>query len=213
MSQRVVCRLTRQLQLLLGLALAALVLAPSASAAAPLDTVTVTGSAESPSPGIAPISAIEIHAQSGTSGQNPSGTVQFTVAGSIFVSGPVTCLSVTGPDQGGGTSTAPTTAILSFDDQTFLHTIETFKIVDNGGNGADTMTLVEIGRVSTDCSPAGQAGPPLSLTNGRAVVFDATPLPTSKDQCRHGGWEAFGVFKNQGDCVSFVVTQGRNQPG
>ena len=38
--------------------------------------------------------------------------------------------------------------------------------------------------------------------------------PTAKTQCRQGGWRAFNnpVFKNQGDCVSFVATGGRN-PG
>jgi hypothetical protein len=38
------------------------------------------------------------------------------------------------------------------------------------------------------------------------------PLPTSKDECKKGGWRTFGVFKNQGDCVSFVATRGKNQP-
>jgi hypothetical protein len=38
-------------------------------------------------------------------------------------------------------------------------------------------------------------------------------LPTSKGDCKHGGWERFGVFKNQGDCVSWVATGGKNQPG
>jgi len=34
--------------------------------------------------------------------------------------------------------------------------------------------------------------------------------PTSKEQCKHGGWKNFGgLFKNQGDCVSFVATGGR----
>jgi hypothetical protein len=37
-------------------------------------------------------------------------------------------------------------------------------------------------------------------------------LPASKDQCKHGGWRTYGVFKNQGDCVSFVATKGKNQP-
>jgi hypothetical protein len=38
-------------------------------------------------------------------------------------------------------------------------------------------------------------------------------LPTSKNQCKDGGWRTFGTaFKNQGDCVSFVATRGRNQP-
>ncbi len=39
------------------------------------------------------------------------------------------------------------------------------------------------------------------------------PLPTSRDQCKDGGWQTFGVFKNQGNCVSFVSTKGKNQPG
>lgn len=38
-------------------------------------------------------------------------------------------------------------------------------------------------------------------------------LPTSKAQCKHGGWKAFGsMFKNQGDCVSFVATRDKNPP-
>jgi hypothetical protein len=36
--------------------------------------------------------------------------------------------------------------------------------------------------------------------------------PTSKDQCKNGGWRTYGVFKNQGDCVSFVATKGKNTP-
>jgi hypothetical protein len=37
-------------------------------------------------------------------------------------------------------------------------------------------------------------------------------LPRSKDECRHGGWKTFGVFKNQGDCVSFVASVGKTPP-
>ncbi len=29
------------------------------------------------------------------------------------------------------------------------------------------------------------------------------------DQCKNGGWEAYGSFRNQGDCVSFVATKGK----
>ena len=38
--------------------------------------------------------------------------------------------------------------------------------------------------------------------------------PTSKDQCKNGGWRTFTnpSFKNQGDCVSFVATGGKNPP-
>lgn len=36
--------------------------------------------------------------------------------------------------------------------------------------------------------------------------------PDNKDDCKKDGWESFGVFKNQGDCVSFVATGGKNLP-
>jgi hypothetical protein len=32
-------------------------------------------------------------------------------------------------------------------------------------------------------------------------------LPTAKEQCKDGGWMAFG-FRNQGQCVAFVMTEG-----
>lgn len=35
----------------------------------------------------------------------------------------------------------------------------------------------------------------------------ATPL-----SCKNGGWKTYGIFKNQGDCVSYVATGGKNPP-
>ena len=42
------------------------------------------------------------------------------------------------------------------------------------------------------------------------------PIPTSKDDCKKGGWmtrtdDEGRPFKNQGDCVSYVATGGRNK--
>jgi hypothetical protein len=37
-------------------------------------------------------------------------------------------------------------------------------------------------------------------------------MPATKDECGNGGWRSFGAFKNQGDCVSFVATGGKNPP-
>jgi hypothetical protein len=37
-------------------------------------------------------------------------------------------------------------------------------------------------------------------------------FPATKDQCKNGGWASYGIFKNQGDCVSYVATGGRNAP-
>ena len=35
--------------------------------------------------------------------------------------------------------------------------------------------------------------------------------PDGKETCKKGGWTAYGVFKNQGDCVSYFATGGTNE--
>jgi hypothetical protein len=47
---------------------------------------------------------------------------------------------------------------------------------------------------------------------GAAAAYYYYGLPSTKDECKDGGWATFGVFKNQGDCVSFVATGGKNPP-
>lgn len=50
-----------------------------------------------------------------------------------------------------------------------------------------------------------------SIPVGNNEAFSIAPvLPTAVDQCKNNGWQMFGVFKNQGDCVSFVATKGKN---
>jgi hypothetical protein len=56
-----------------------------------------------------------------------------------------------------------------------------------------------------------QYGPnPTGLDFVATITF--TALPTTTAECKDDGWMSFGVFKNQGDCVSFVATEGKNQP-
>lgn len=60
-----------------------------------------------------------------------------------------------------------------------------------------------------------QTLPTWSVTNtyGSGVSFLGGLLPPSaKDECMDGGWQAYGSFKTQGDCVSFVATGGKNPP-
>ena len=46
------------------------------------------------------------------------------------------------------------------------------------------------------------------------VCADILPGPTDAEaDCKKGAWDDWGVFKNQGDCVSYVATQGKNEPG
>jgi len=57
-------------------------------------------------------------------------------------------------------------------------------------------------------NPSGiVAGPDGALwfteLSGDKIGRIAPPAPTSTDQCKHGGWRAFG-FRNQGQCVASV---------
>lgn len=53
--------------------------------------------------------------------------------------------------------------------------------------------------------------------DGNTTTYDFEPdvvAPTTKDDCKKGGWKTYTepTFRNQGDCVSFVATGGRNGP-
>lgn len=54
-------------------------------------------------------------------------------------------------------------------------------------------------------------GDACDLDDDNDGIADTAP-PSDKAQCRKGGWQAFNnpTFRNQGDCVSFVATGGRN---
>ena len=41
------------------------------------------------------------------------------------------------------------------------------------------------------------------------ITTPAPPVPTSKRQCKRGGWRDFSGFKNQGRCIAFVKRQAR----
>ena len=54
--------------------------------------------------------------------------------------------------------------------------------------------------------------PPPPRPGHPLLNVSASLAPLTMDDCKSGGWQEFGVFKNQGDCVSYVATGGRNQP-
>jgi hypothetical protein len=167
-----------------------------------LDTATATGSVGG---GIGGFTNIRVDAHSGPSGENPGGfasfdtTVQLQVGSQtldldVAVSGPVTCLNVTG-----------NAAVIKIDGTLlvsngaeFFNTVE-IDLIDNGGSGSDLFSTA-VGGAPADCSGGPVFGSPL---DGRAVVFDAKPLPTTKEQCMNGGWKQIG-FINEGLCIAFV---------
>jgi hypothetical protein len=174
---------------------AALALPGVSGAQAPTeDSVNLTGGPAQ----AGEFSVITIDATSGPSGENPTGQVRFDVFGFLNVGGPVACLAVSG-----------NTATINIQDQIGGFGVVTVQVVDGQ---PDTFDAIPAGRAPTDCSPLPPTGLGGPLSGGDIVVVDAPPLPTSKEQCKDGGWRNFGVFKNQGDCTSFVATGGRNLP-
>ena len=110
------------------------------------------------------------------------------------VSGPVTCLNVTG-----NAAVIKIDATVEFFDVGFSWTWE-IHLVDNGGSGSDLFGA------DGSVNPADCSSPlpvPVFPLDGRAVVFDAKPLPTTKDECKGDGWKQTG-FANQGLCLAFV---------
>jgi hypothetical protein len=105
----------------------------------------------------------------------------------------VTCLNVTG-----------NTATFGFThDSPNFGPFGLVTVVDNDPQGTDTIAGVT-STLPVDCST-----PTTTLqgfvSSGDIVVHDAPALPTSKDQCKNGGWRNFGTaFKNEGQCVAFV---------
>jgi hypothetical protein len=166
-----------------------------------------------------------IDAHSGPAGENPTGTASFHVGGGL---GPVwevevTCLSVTGNTAVIGFSGTLFTFITLGEQRPVAGLI---RVVDGGGpaSSLDSFQWVdqEQGPINGDpipgptaCStyPIGQGSGPGVNQLGDIVVTDVLPFPTTKDQCQNGGWRTYGVFKNQGDCVSFVATGGKNARG
>jgi hypothetical protein len=165
----------------------------------------------------------DFDAHSGPSGENPGGRVGWHFGGGLgpSTSGDVTCLSVDGTVAVIGFSGA-VSGIVSY------WVAGLVRVVDAGGPeiGGDTFQWAELrGEPGptpegeplpgpTDCSSFPGPFPFLSGllrvgTFGDIVVTDAPSVPTSKDQCKKGGWRDFGVFKDQGDCVSFVAHRPR----
>ena len=75
-------------------------------------------------------------------------------------------------------------------------------------------------KVATDNVPFVIADDPgiWTVSNVQLGQGEASNVATAKDECKKGGWanltRADGTsFKNQGDCVAWVETAGRNAPG
>ena len=192
-----------RLALATALAITAAIMLPG-----PAGAQTPTQDSASGTGGTSSYTSFAFDVVSGPSGENPSGSSRLDLPafGLHTQSAAIRCLSVSGNTATWVTELLP---------NSFGFTFGKLTVVDNGPAGSGLDTYAAAGYVSApDCSSpeTGALGTEPLLT-GDIVVVDAPPLPTSQDQCKNGGWQSFGVFKNQGDCVSFVASGGKNPPG
>jgi hypothetical protein len=155
-------------------------------------------------------------ARSGAAGEDPSGTVTLQSGRFVVDRGTVTCLAVNGNRASIG---------VSFTGAGFVPPRgEVIFVDDLGGEGEDRIAnqvFVAPSTGPTICPtelPAGVTRPlgptyPDPLFDGNVVITDAPFQPTARQQCKSGGWRNFPGFKNEGDCVSFVATGGKNEAG
>jgi Flp pilus assembly pilin Flp len=101
--------------------------------------------------------------------------------------------------------------------QTFVTPDGTFKnqgdcqswVSTNGRNAPSTPAPTATVKAAAPVGSEATAVPTVTAGNGYSY-------PASEDECKNGGWQTFvtpdGTFKNQGDCQSWVSTNGRNAP-
>jgi hypothetical protein len=145
------------------------------------------------------VANLTIDARSGPSGENPTG--EATADDGVGTdTGSVTCLYVSANRATVGVDFAAVGGGWFF-------------LEDSNGAGPDSFAGVGTltGEAPTACPPESPRA--LTAVAGDIVVHDTQPFPTSRDQCKNDGWRNYGTtFKNQGECVSFVATGGKNPP-
>jgi hypothetical protein len=163
-------------------------------------------------------SIFAVDAHSGPAGENPTGEASYTTGlgmGRTQVSGEVVCMSVNGNVAVVGIVGRAVAPGLGID----IPASAVITVRDEGGeaSGLDRFSPTLFFSTSPPYDPPrpgcssvpSQGG--FANERGDLVVRDIA-LPTSKSQCKGGGWRSFPGFKNQGDCVSFV-TAGKDAPG
>ena len=85
----------------------------------------------------------------------------------------------------------------------------------SGMPAGSTVSFIALNVGDTSASDVGLAGyldKVVISTYSDVTTYDFEAIPLTKDDCKKDLWKEYGIFKNQGDCVSFVATGGRNLP-
>ena len=110
-----------------------------------------------------------------------------------------------GMNQGGGNPTLVTNVDRLIVGASGSSTLYDFELVrDSDGDGVEDS--------SDNCPSTANPNQEDADLDGIGSACDNPEFPTTTDQCKNGGWATFTgpfIFKNQGDCVSYVATAGK----
>jgi hypothetical protein len=174
--------------LLAGAVLAVLLAVPASAQAPAGDSVTGGGVARFVSGGLDGLTVpFAIDVRSGPSGESPVGSMQLFIA----FDDP-TCLAI----RSGGGQVADEAVI------NFRNTFNGARVLARiaGGTSGPRQIWLTTASSASDCSfqPPGTVA---EVVEGDISIVDAPARPTTKEQCKEGGWRNFPGFKNQGDCI------------
>jgi hypothetical protein len=149
---------------------------------------------------------ITFNATSDPFGANPAGVVDFRSQAGFFHRDQVTCLNVDGNRATIGVKIVDQTP----GSTSFVGWTLNYVVVDGPGV-QDDVEFDHIDETGAPPSCAFNPNPPQGsldpVIGGDLVVFDSPGSPKSKDDCKRDGWRRYGTFRNQGDCIAFVVHQ------
>jgi hypothetical protein len=117
---------------------------------------------------------------------------------------------------------APTTTSVTFGPGPFIYTGSAFTAtaaVTPGSAGTATIAYagdcINAGNTSHATATFGGASNFLPSSASTSNILIKLPVATSAERCKNGGWkfttdDLGNLFKNQGDCVSYVASKGKN---
>jgi hypothetical protein len=162
--------------------------------------------------------SLSVQAGSGPSGQRPGGVITVYQSGQTpgagaLATGAVTCLSVHGQTAiigvtGGRERFGVSQSVYPFTGLVRVADTVQFAVKVGSKNGLPFQG-------PTDCSsfpgafPTGDFQfPDFANESGEVTVADRAP-PTAYAQCRNSGWQSFGAYSSQADCLASVQDRAR----
>ena len=146
--------------------------------------------------------------------KHPTATTVSCSPGSVSVGNPTSCTATVTDTASAGQTTPSGTLSFSSNSGGSFSSGASCTLSGSGASAscqlAYTPTAVGSGTHQISASYGGDTTHATSSGNTDVTVTPTSVAPTSKDQCKKGGWRNYPQFKNQGQCVKFVNVNGHH---